>query len=73
MKTPTKVECETCRFWVVGDVSRKKIGNVGQCTWTLPRTADFYARTVHAPYWLEKITHQTTGWEGTNCGTWTKR
>ena len=64
--------CETCKFWKKGDLSAKNIGNVGQCTFFMVQTRGFYDNNPKVPFWADKITFQTVGWEGDHCSTYQK-
>lgn len=65
--------CEDCRFWTVGDASPKKIGNVGICSALMPHTAGFYDRNLNVPFWAQDLAHQTTSYQGVDCGTWKRK
>ena len=63
-------KCENCKFWVIGDQSKKNISNVGNCTWMFPVSDDFYATTEHAPFWAQDMARRTASWEGEKCNVW---
>ncbi len=62
--------CETCVFWKRGDVSKKNIGNVGQCTFLLPQTIGFYDVNPGVPFWAQGTVHRTASFEGEYCKVW---
>lgn len=74
MSKPNAIQrnCESCKYWRVGDHSPKNIGNVGVCVWTLTRTQDFSSKPLHVPFWLDDTLRQTTSYEGQACPVWEK-
>jgi hypothetical protein len=66
-------QCETCDFWVQGDIGPKNIGNVGQCRVLMTHTGGFYHTNPGTPFWAQNLSAQTTSWQGEKCNTWSKR